>query len=81
MSYGIKPPPPSWSYVGYAPCGCAVAISVDDGSKLCTQDVADFIREGYVVERRLTMFAKRDLGHVEGCPKKRNAAPRQESLV
>ena len=41
------------AYIGKLPCGCAVACVVDmpDRKKSTAEDVAEFIREGYTVER------------------------------
>ncbi len=45
---------PSFIYVAYAPCGCVVAAAADlPNHRDHTADmVADFIREGYHVQRQ-----------------------------
>ena len=41
------------AYIGKLPCGCVVACVVDmpDHKKSTADDVAEFIREGYEVQR------------------------------
>ncbi len=48
MTYETK-----MAYIGKKPCGCVVAATVDDGKtpKATANDVRDFIRSGYTVER------------------------------
>lgn len=47
MAELIKP----FAFIGKAKCGCIRAASIDDGTKQCAMDVAEFIREGLIVER------------------------------
>ncbi|MDE2102427.1 MAG: hypothetical protein KGL39_34595 [Patescibacteria group bacterium] len=41
----------TYLYLGRAPCGCIVAATVDYRNKSTADDVAEFIRDGYSVER------------------------------
>lgn len=41
------------AYIGIKPCGCVVAVTVDDGGKYVAKDVAEFIESGLIIQRVL----------------------------
>ena len=40
------------AYVGYRPCGHAIYLGVDDGSKELAKDLAKLVRDGCTIERK-----------------------------
>ncbi len=70
-------------YVAFAPCGCLTGASVDDGQypKSTAKDVAEWIRDGYSVERKTVEFVRTNpFGHQFGCSKHK-PRPAEEPIL
>ena len=52
------PDPESFTYIGRKRCGCVVAMVVDLADKVTADAVAEFIKDGLVIERVTTEAAR-----------------------
>ena len=48
-------------YIGIKKCGCVVAAVIDEGNKHTAESVAEFIEDGYTIERVKTEDARNRL--------------------
>ena len=62
------------AYIGRAECGCVVAAIVDDGtdSQMVSENVASFIKNGMIIERKTVGFVRENWGHKCGKNERHN---------
>lgn len=54
-------------YIGRAKCGCVVAARSDYGDRSTANDVAQFIRDGYTIERVELASLRNGTVELTGC--------------